>query len=68
MKRRGFAAALTAAAVLVCMAAISAVAATPTDTSALRGAVTVEAVRAHQTQFQSFANQSSGTREASTLG
>ena len=68
MRRRGFAAALTAAAVLVCMAAISAVAATPTDTSALRGAVTVEAVRAHQTQFQSFANQSSGTREASTLG
>ena len=68
MKRRGFAAALTAAAILVCMAAIAAVAATPTDTSALRDAVTVEGVRSHQTQFQSFADQSSGTREASTLG
>ena len=68
MTRRRLAAALTAAAVLVCTAAISAVAATPTDTTALRGAVTVGGVRAHQTQFQGFANQSSGTREASTLG
>ena len=68
MKRRGFAAALTAAVVLLCTAAISAVAATPTDTSALRDAVTVAGVRAHQTEFQSFADQSSGTREASTLG
>jgi Zn-dependent M28 family amino/carboxypeptidase len=43
-------------------------AAAPTDTSALREAVTVEAVRAHKAEFQSFADLSGGTREASTLG
>ena len=33
-----------------------------------RDAVTLAGVRAHQAQFQSFADLSGGTREASTLG
>jgi Zn-dependent M28 family amino/carboxypeptidase len=41
----------------------------PTDcTVDLREAVTVEGVRAHQAEFQEFADLSEGTREASTLG
>ena len=55
-------------AIVLCTSAIGAQAAVPTDTSALREAVTVEAVRAHQAEFQEFADLSSGTREASTLG
>jgi Zn-dependent M28 family amino/carboxypeptidase len=54
--------------VLVGLAAVGANAATPTDTSALRDAVTVAGVRAHQAEFQEFADLSGGTREASTLG
>jgi Zn-dependent M28 family amino/carboxypeptidase len=38
------------------------------DTKELRTAVTVDAVRTHQAKFQEFANQSDGTREASTPG
>ncbi len=68
MARRGYVAAVLSFCVLLGTAAVGANAATPTDTSALRDAVTVEAVRAHQAQFQSFADLSGGTREASTLG
>ena len=48
--------------------ALGAHAAPPIDSSALREAVTVAAVREHQAAFQEFADMSSGTREASTLG
>jgi hypothetical protein len=54
--------------VLTLTSAVGAYAAPPTDTSALREAVTLAGVRAHQAQFQEFANLSDGTREASTLG
>ncbi|WP_222435335.1 M28 family peptidase [Puniceibacterium confluentis] len=46
----------------------SAIAATSADTTDLRDAVTVEAVRAHQAAFQGFANANDGTREASSPG
>jgi len=39
-----------------------------TDTSALRAAVTVEGVRAHQQAFQDIADANGGTREASSSG
>jgi Zn-dependent M28 family amino/carboxypeptidase len=68
MSPRKHAVAALTAGVLVCTSAIAASAAPPTDTSALRDAVTVEAVRAHQAEFQEFADLSGGTREASTLG
>ena len=68
MWRRRSVAAVLVAAVLVGMTAVGAYAAPPTDTSALREAVTLAGVRAHQAEFQAFANQSDGTREASTLG
>ena len=67
MTRRSYAAAVLTA-VFVGVGAVGANAAPPTDTSALREAVTVDAVRAHQAEFQSFADLSDGTREASTLG
>src|SRR5688572_10821878 len=67
MKRRNWALAALGA-ILLCTSAIGAQAAVPTDTSALREAVTLEAVRAHQLEFQEFADASDGTREASTLG
>jgi Zn-dependent M28 family amino/carboxypeptidase len=56
------------AAMLMCSLAVGAQAAVPTDSTALREAVTIEAVRAHQAEFQAFADLSDGTREASTLG
>ena len=68
MKKRNWALAGLVSAILLCTAAIGAQAAVPTDTSALRDAVTLEAVRAHQAEFQEFADASGGTREASTLG
>ena len=68
MSTRKYAVAALTAGALVCTSAIGASAAPPTDTSALREAVTVEAVRAHQAEFQEFADLSGGTREASTLG
>jgi Zn-dependent M28 family amino/carboxypeptidase len=68
MKRRNWALAALVSAILLCTSAIGAQAAVPTDTSALREAVTLEAVRAHQLEFQEFADASDGTREASTLG
>ena len=68
MARRRSVAAVLMAAVLVLVSAVGASAAPPTDTSALREAVTVDAVRAHQAEFQEFADLSDGTREASTLG
>ena len=43
-------------------------AAVKVDTSALREAVTVEGVRAHQQAFQDIANANGGTREASSPG
>ena len=68
MTRRGYVAAVLSLCVLLGTAAVGANAAAPTDTSALRDAVTVAAVRAHQAEFQEFADLSGGTREASTLG
>ena len=68
MKRRSGVVAVLAAAVLAFTPAAGAYAAPPTDTSALTDAVTLEAVRAHQAEFQEFADLSGGTREASTLG
>ena len=68
MKRRSWALVGLLSAILLCTSAIGAQAAVPTDTSALREAVTLEAVRTHQAEFQEFADLSSGTREASTLG
>jgi Zn-dependent M28 family amino/carboxypeptidase len=47
---------------------VSAGAAPPTDTTALREAVTLEGVLEHMAEFQEFAGMSEGTREASTLG
>ena len=38
------------------------------DTSSLRSAVTVDGVRAHQQEFQDFADDNGGTREASSQG
>jgi hypothetical protein len=52
----------------VCASAPAAPAARALNTTELRDAVTLAGVRAHQAQFQAFANQSDGTREASTLG
>ena len=68
MTRRHWAVATLTAGALVCSPATGAYAAPPTDTTALEDAVTLEAVRAHQAQFQEFADLSDGTREASTLG
>jgi Zn-dependent M28 family amino/carboxypeptidase len=68
MGKRGFAVAVLTAIALVCTPALGASAAPPTSTVDLREAVTVEGVRAHQAEFQRFANLSDGTREASTLG
>ena len=53
---------------LLCIAAPLASAAPAIDTGSLREAVTLAGVRAQQAEFQEFANQSDGTREASTLG
>ena len=68
MTRRRLTVAVLTAGALVWSPATGAYAAPPVDTSALQNAVTVEAVRAHQAQFQDFADLSGGTREASTLG
>lgn len=46
--------------------AVSALAATPVDTTGLREAVTLEGVREHQQAFQDFADADDGNREAST--
>jgi Zn-dependent M28 family amino/carboxypeptidase len=66
--RARYAAAVLSAVAAASMAAVTADAAPPTDTTALRNAVTLAGVRAHQAEFHSFAGQSDGTREASTLG
>ncbi len=68
MGKRGYAAALLTSIALLCTPAPAASAAPAISTIALRDAVTVEGVRAHQAEFQDFADQSDGTREASTLG
>ena len=68
MGKRGYAVAVLTAIALVCTPALGASAAPPTSTVDLREAVTVEGVRAHQAEFQEFADLSEGTREASTLG
>jgi len=67
MTRRRLTVAVLTAGALVWSPATGAYAAPPVDTSALRDAVSVEAVRAHQAEFQGFADLSGGTREASTL-
>jgi Zn-dependent M28 family amino/carboxypeptidase len=68
MGKRGYAAALLTSIALLCTPAPAASAAPAIDTNSLREAVTVEAVRAHQAEFQEFADLSDGTREASTKG
>ena len=68
MTRRSWIAAALTAGIVVCSLTVGAQAAVPTDSSALRNAVTLAGVRAHQAEFQEFANASNGTREASTLG
>ena len=68
MGKRGYAAALLTSIALLCTPAPGASAAPAIDTNSLREAVTVEAVRAHQAEFQEFADLSDGTREASTKG
>ncbi|HTE69932.1 MAG TPA: PA domain-containing protein, partial [Actinomycetes bacterium] len=68
MARRSSVAAVLLAGALMLASAVGAYAAPLTDTSALREAVTLDAVRAHQAEFQEFADLSDGTREASTLG
>ena len=52
MTRARYAAAVLSAVAAACMAAVTATAAPPTDTAALRDAVTLAGVRAHQAQFQ----------------
>jgi Zn-dependent M28 family amino/carboxypeptidase len=58
------------AASIVTGAAVAApsIAAVPTDTTALRDAVTVEGVRAHQQALQQIANENNGTRASGTSG
>jgi Zn-dependent M28 family amino/carboxypeptidase len=68
MSRRMSAAVAVAAAVGLLVGATGAPAATPTDSSALRKAVTVSAVRAHQSALQKIANRNDGHREASSPG
>ena len=68
MKKRSWTAAWLIAGMFLCLSTVGAQAAVPTDTSALLEAVTLEGVRAHQAEFQEFADLSDGTREASTLG
>jgi Zn-dependent M28 family amino/carboxypeptidase len=68
MSRRLSAAVAVAAALGSLGGASGATAATPTDSSALRKAVTVSAVRAHQSALQKIANRNDGHREASSLG
>ena len=68
MRGRSFVAAVLTAGVLLFTPAVAANAAPPIVTDDLLEAVTVDAVRAHQAEFQEFADLSDGTREASTLG
>jgi Zn-dependent M28 family amino/carboxypeptidase len=68
MRRWRWSAAVLTTGLLLCMSAVGAQAAVPTDTSTLREAVTLEEVLAHMAEFQDFADLSDGTREASTLG
>ena len=68
MRGRSFVAAVLTAGVLLFTPAVAANAAPPIVTDDLLDAVTVDAVRAHQAEFQEFADLSDGTREASTLG
>ena len=69
MSRRRLSCALAATVVAGALAVVPGVgAAPPTDTSALTDAVTVDGVRAHQREFQAFADANGGTREASTPG
>ena len=58
MTRRRYAAAALTAGVLLFTPAVGASAAPPTDTATLRDAVTVAGVRAHQAEFQEFADLS----------
>ncbi len=68
MSRRTSAAVAVVAAVASLAGVSGATAATPTDSSALRKAVTVSGVRAHQSALQKIANRNDGHREASSLG
>jgi hypothetical protein len=68
MGKRGYAAVLLTTIALLCTPTPGASAAPAINTSSLREAVTLAGVRQHQKQFQNFADQSDGTREASTKG
>ena len=57
MRKRAYAAAVLTAIALVGIAAPGASAAPAISTEALREAVTVEGVRAHQAEFQEFADR-----------
>ena len=65
---RGAAVAVTAAAAVSLAAVGPASADNGTDTSALRNAVTVNGILAHENAFQSIANANGGTRAAGTPG
>ena len=69
MRKRNTLLAVGSAAVLVAAGAVvPSVAAVGTDTSALRDAVTVAGVRAHQAALQAIADANGGTRASGTAG
>ena len=65
---RGAAAAVAAAAFVSLAVVVPASADNGTDTSALRDAVTVDGILAHEDAFQAIANANGGTRAAGTPG
>jgi hypothetical protein len=64
--RAATAAALTAG--VLAIAAVPAVAGTPTDSSSLRSAVTAKNVKKHMSALQTIANINNGTRASGTPG
>jgi Zn-dependent M28 family amino/carboxypeptidase len=68
MRRPATLATLGTAALLAAGLVPPATAAVPTDTSALRTAVTLEGVRAHQAALQEIADDNGGTRASGTPG
>ena len=65
---RGATVAVTAAAFVSLAVVVPASADNGTDTSALRNAVTVDGILAHEQAFQEIANANGGTRAAGTPG
>ncbi len=68
MQRTRLAVTLTLALLMALTAASIASAAVPTDTSALREAVTVEGILEHERSFQEIADANGGTRASGTPG